>query len=108
MPRTGAMESLVFFPIVLIASFALVQQVPAPPASSEVEPEPIVLAESTAVPPANVTPPAAAPTQVCTMEPVTGSRFGRRVCRNAQQTAEERAESRDMLRRMQGTREPDR
>jgi hypothetical protein len=99
------MESLVLFPVVLIASFALVQQVPASPASTE--PEPIVQAESTAQPPAEAPRPVAATAQVCTTETVTGSRFGRRVCRNAQQTAEERAESREMLRRMQGARMPD-
>lgn len=49
---------------------------------------------------------AAAPTQVCRMEPVTGSRFGRRVCRSAVQTDAERLESREMLRRLQGARVP--
>lgn len=44
----------------------------------------------------------AAPERVCRMEPVTGSRFPIRVCRNARSTAANQAESRDMLRRMQG------
>lgn len=48
----------------------------------------------------------AAPEQVCRTEPVTGSRFGRRVCRNAVQTEEDRANSREMLRQMQGARTP--
>lgn len=46
------------------------------------------------------------PRQVCRMEPVTGSRFGRRVCRGAAQTDEDRSDSREMLRRMQGARTP--
>jgi hypothetical protein len=98
------MESRVLFPVVLIASFALVQQVPTAPASPE--PTPIVRAESTAVPPAEVSRPVAATTQVCTTEPVTGSRFGRRVCRSPLQTEEDRAASREMLRQMQGARLP--
>lgn len=48
----------------------------------------------------------AAPEQVCRTEPVTGSRFGRRVCRSAVQTEEDRANSREMLRQMQGARTP--
>lgn len=48
----------------------------------------------------------AAPAQVCRMEAVTGSRFGRRVCRSAVQTDEDRANSREMLRQMQGARTP--
>lgn len=41
------------------------------------------------------------------MEPVTGTRFSRRVCRSAIETADERRESQEMLRRMQGSRMPD-
>jgi len=83
----------VLSPVFLFASLALIQQTPAtaPPAE--------------AVPATSATRPAAA--QVCRTEPVTGSRFGRRVCRNAAQTAEERAASREMLRRLQGARVPD-
>jgi hypothetical protein len=44
--------------------------------------------------------------QVCRTEPVTGSRFGRRVCRSAVQSEEDRAASREMLRQMQGARVP--
>ncbi|MDQ3125787.1 MAG: hypothetical protein M3Q74_09305 [Pseudomonadota bacterium] len=85
-------------PVVLFASLALIQQTPAtaptaPPAE--------------AVPATSATRPAAETALVCRTEPVTGSRFGRRVCRNAAQTAEERAASREMLRRMQGARVPD-
>lgn len=92
------------FPVAIIASFALVQQVPAPPASTESPP--IVQAETTAPPPASVPRPVAATTEVCRMEAVTGSRFGRRVCRSPLQTEEERADSREMLRQMQGARLP--
>ena len=89
-------------PVVLFASLALIQQTPAaaptqPPAETGVA----------AVPATSATRPAADTAQVCRTEPVTGSRFGRRVCRNAAQTAEERAASREMLRRLQGARVPD-
>ena len=46
----------------------------------------------------------AAPRTVCRMVQVTGTRFPIRQCRNAQQSEAERAESREMLRRMQGSR----
>ena len=46
-------------------------------------------------------------TEVCRTEPVTGSRFGRRVCRSPLQTDDERRDSQFMLRRMQGSRFPD-
>lgn len=59
------------------------------------------------LPPVNVAVTPAEPTQTCRTEAVTGSRFGRRVCRNNVQTAEEAAHSREMLRRMQGSRMPD-
>ena len=52
-------------------------------------------------------PPAASgapPRQICRSIPVTGSRFPVRQCRNAVETDAERAEARDMLRRMQGAR----
>ena len=90
------------FPVVLFASLALIQQTPAtaptqPPAETGVA----------AVPATSATRPAADTAQVCRTEAVTGSRFGRRVCRSAAQTDEERAASREMLRRMQGARMPD-
>lgn len=44
--------------------------------------------------------------QVCRIEPVTGSRFGRRVCRIVVQNDADRAASREMLRQMQGARTP--
>ncbi len=89
------------FPVVLFASLALIQQVPATaptqrPAETEVA----------AVPASSATQPAADTAQVCRTEPVTGSRFGRRVCRSAVQTEEDRAASREMLRQMQGARTP--
>ena len=63
-----------------------------------------------AAPAPDATPPAtsgAPPRQICRSIPVTGSRFGRRVCRSAVQTQEDRAASREMLRRLQGARMPD-
>ena len=89
------------FPVVLFASLALIQQAPAtaptqPPAGTGVA----------AGPATSATRPAADTTQVCRTEPVTGSRFGRRVCRSAIQTEEDRAASREMLRQMQGARVP--
>ena len=87
--------------VALVLSLSLQQSPPAapPPVRSPdtAPPATVVVAEDRA---------AAAPTQVCRMEPVTGSRFGRRVCRSTVQTDEERAESREMLRRLQGSRVP--
>lgn len=48
--------------------------------------------------------PEAAPRQVCRSIQVTGTRFPVRQCRNARETEAERAEAREMLRRMQGSR----
>ena len=89
------------FPVVLFASLALIQQAPAtaptqPPAETG----------AASVPASSATRPAADTAQVCRTEPVTGSRFGRRVCRSAIQTDEDRAASREMLRQMQGARVP--
>lgn len=90
-------------PVVLFASLALVQQTPAP----EQTPPPAP-AQSATLPPVEVARNDASPiTQVCRTEPVTGSRFGRRVCRSSVQTEEDRAASREMLRQMQGARMPD-
>ena len=86
------------FPVVLIASVALLQQAPA---TAPTQPT----AETT-VAAAGAARPAAETAQVCRTEPVTGSRFGRRVCRSAVQTEEDRAASREMLRQMQGARTP--
>lgn len=95
------------FPVTLFAGLVVIQQAP----SAAQAPTP---AEATATAPETTTLPfvkvagtAPEPTLVCRMEPVTGSRFGRRVCRSSVQTAEEAAESREMLRRMQGTRMSD-
>jgi len=99
------------FPVALFASLLFLQQ--APPASQTPAPAPAQArapapeAEPTTLSTVNVagTPPA--PTQTCRTEAVTGSRFGRRVCRSSVQTADEAAQSREMLRRMQGARMPD-
>ena len=100
-----------FFPIVLFASLILQQQTP--PAAQT--PAPVSAqasagapeSEPATLPTVNVAATPVQPTQTCRMEAVTGSRFGRRVCRNTVQTAEEAAESREMLRRLQGARMPD-
>ncbi len=94
------------FPVVLFASLALIQQTPgsaqtAPAAPAEAE------AAATLAPVTVDREPVSDTTQVCRTEPVTGSRFGRRVCRSAVQTDEDRAESREMLRQLQGARMPD-
>ena len=96
------------FPVAAFASLVLLQQTPpaqqAPAApASAAAPQ----AETTPRTNVNVAAAPAEPAQTCRMEAVTGSRFGRRVCRNSIQTAEEAAASREMLRRMQGARMPD-
>lgn len=95
------------FPIALFASLVLQQQAPSaaqtPAPAQAVAPQ----TEPTTLPTVNVAATPVEPTQICRMETVTGSRFGRRVCRNSVQTAEEAAQSREMLRRMQGSRMPD-
>lgn len=96
------------FPVALFASLVLLQQTP--PAGQTPAPAQApaaAQAETTTLPNVNVAATPAEPTQTCRMETVTGSRFGRRVCRNTVQTAEEAAQSREMLRRMQGSRMPD-
>lgn len=86
-------------PVVLFASFALIQQVPAQdPAPPQSQPE----SEAVTLAPVTVTRSAPEPAQTCRTEAVTGSRFGRRVCRSTAQSAEDRAASREMLRQMQG------
>jgi len=100
----------VLFPVVVFASFALVQQAPAPartppPISAPAEAD---QAGAATLPTVEVTGEARTPiTQVCRTEPVTGSRFGRRVCRSSIETSDERRDSQEMLRRMQGSRLPD-
>lgn len=97
-----------FLPV-LFASALFLQQTP--PADQAPAPAPArTPADNGAVanlPPVTVAATPAEPAQTCRTEAVTGSRFGRRVCRNNVQTAEEAAESREMLRRMQGSRMPD-
>lgn len=89
------------FPAVLIASVALLQQVPATAPA-----QPPAAPAAAAAPASGAARPAAETAQVCRTEAVTGSRFGRRVCRSAIQTDEDRAASREMLRQMQGARVP--
>ncbi len=81
--------------IAFLASLTLTQQAPA----ADAPPAPPAPAPARSAP--------AEPERVCRTETVTGTRFSRRVCRNARQIAEEAAESREMLRRMQGSRMPD-
>ncbi|KQY89757.1 hypothetical protein ASD25_04265 [Brevundimonas sp. Root1423] len=86
----------------MFASALLLQQTPA-----SRTPAPAATAEApTATAAANAAVTPAEPAQTCRIEPVTGSRFGRRVCRNTAQTEEDRANSREMLRQMQGARTP--
>ena len=96
------------FPVAVFASLVLLQQTP-PAQQAPAAPAPAVAPQAETTPRANVNIAAAPaePAQTCRMEAVTGSRFGRRVCRNSVQTAEEAAASREMLRRMQGARMPD-
>ena len=91
-------------PVVVFASLALVQQVP--PSNAPAQAQPAAPAEAAAPPAASAARPTSDTAQVCRTEPVTGSRFGRRVCRSAIQTEEDRAASREMLRQMQGARVP--
>ncbi len=103
MPRNVSQESLVLFPVVLFASLALVQQAPV---SGQTPPPAETRTEATTLAPVTVPRPVAETTQICRTEAVTGSRFGRRVCRSSVQTEEDRAASREMLRQMQGARVP--
>ncbi len=94
-------------PVALFAALIVTQQSPAAPQATAPVEATTPAPETTTLPTVKVSGTTAEPTQVCRMEPVTGSRFGRRVCRSSVQTAEEAAESREMLRRMQGSRMPD-
>lgn len=89
------------FPVVLLASIALLQQAPATAPA-----QPASGSTVAAAPASGAARPTAETAQVCRTEAVTGSRFGRRVCRGAVQTDEDRAASREMLRQMQGARVP--
>lgn len=92
------------FPVALFASALFLQQTP--PAAPASAPSPAQTPGTTPQSAAAVTVAAtpAEPAQTCRMEAVTGSRFGRRVCRNTLQTGEDRANSREMLRQLQGVR----
>lgn len=98
------------FPVALIiAALSGEPQAQSPGAAEAVRPNPDtsattlpgVTATGVSAPTAPVPPP-----QICRTERVTGSNLSRRVCRNRAQTEAERAESREMLRRVQGSRVP--
>ena len=95
-------------PAALLATLVLSQQTaPAPTPAAAPPPAPAPVSEATPTPAGGtVVAQQTEPTEVCRTEPVTGSRFGRRVCRSAFQTDEDRANSREMLRQMQGARTP--
>jgi hypothetical protein len=99
----------------LIAAFTLTGQpqvatpmTAAPAAAAQALPQPAP-AQSTG--PGTPTQMAAAepvaPQQVCHREYTTGTRFYRTVCRTPAEVDNARTDSREMLRRMQGTRLPD-
>jgi hypothetical protein len=107
----------VFLPVVLFASTLLLQQTPpaaaaqtparTPAPATATTPAPVAMAEETTLPTVNVEGQAPMQAQTCRTEAVTGSRFGRRVCRNNVQSEDDRINSQEMLRRMQGARMPD-
>jgi hypothetical protein len=100
----------VLFPAVLFASALILQQTPptrGAPVPPAITPQPVTVAEQNNLPTVTVEGQRAAPTQTCRTEAVTGSRFGRRVCRNNVQSEDDRINSREMLRRLQGARMPD-
>lgn len=94
------------FPVALLASLLLQQtpQAATPPAATAVSAPATAPGAAPAPAGARVVAQRAEPVQVCRTEPVTGSRFGRRVCRSVFQTEEDRADSREMLRQMQDVR----
>ena len=98
-----------FLPALLASTLLMQQTAPAPTATPAPVQAPAAAAqtEPATLPTVNVAAAPAQPAQTCRTEAVTGSRFGRRVCRSTVQTAEEAAASREMLRRMQGARMPD-
>ncbi len=93
-------------PVLLFASLAIFQQTPAP-AQAPVAVQPAAPATSLETVDVHASAQRSPITQVCRTEPVTGSRFGRRVCRSSVETTDERRDSQEMLRRMQGSRLPD-
>jgi len=94
-------------PLLLLASLAAFQQQAPAPAQAPVTVQPEAPAASLETVEVQASAERAPITQVCRTEPVTGSRFGRRVCRSSVETADERRDSQEMLRRMQGSRLPD-
>jgi hypothetical protein len=94
-------------PVLFLASLALAQQTPAPAQTPTTTVQPAPAAASLETVEVQAPAERSPITEVCRTEPVTGSRFGRRVCRSSVETADERRESREMLRRMQGSRMPD-
>lgn len=104
-----------FLPVALLASALFLQQAAPAAQTAAAAPAPAPApapatadgSVATALPTVTVDAAPAQPTQTCRTEAVTGSRFGRRVCRSTVQTADEAAQSREMLRRMQGARMPD-
>ncbi|MEJ6789223.1 hypothetical protein BrevBR_06695 [Brevundimonas sp. BR2-1] len=105
-----------FLPVLFASALFLQQAPPAAQTAAQTAtqtaapataPAPAETGQVVGLPPVNVAATPAQPTQTCRTEAVTGSRFGRRVCRSTVQTAEEAAQSREMLRRMQGARMPD-
>ncbi|WP_332677348.1 hypothetical protein [Brevundimonas sp.] len=99
-----------FLPVALLTSALLLQE----PAPTQTAPSAPATAQTAApqaepanLPTVTITAAPVQPTQTCRTEAVTGSRFGRRVCRNNVQSEEDRINSREMLRRLQGARFPD-
>lgn len=92
----------------MIIALSGVPQAQSMGAAEALRPPPSPPETSTTPSPEATTPatPEAAPRQICRNEQVTGSRFPIRRCRNVVQTDAEAAESREMLRRMQGARTP--
>lgn len=101
------------FSVALFASVLFLQQTPpakgvhAPVQIPATAPASVVVAEETNIPTVAGEARRPSPTQTCRTEAVTGSRFGRRVCRNNAQSEDDRVDSREMLRRLQGARTPD-
>lgn len=98
--------------VALAFAAALVQTTPAQTGGVAV-PTPVVPVQAATETPsgaeATPTPPTAEPEKprmICRNEQVTGTRFPIRRCHSAHQTEAERAESQEMLRRMQGARTP--
>lgn len=90
----------------LIAAIASGQQTPSGGTPDTLPVAPLPAQETAPAPETPAAPPAAPPRMICRSEQVTGTRFPIRRCRQAGDTEAERAESQEMLRRMQGARTP--